>query len=73
MRDLQMKQLEAAKGNAVQYSLTHLFHIKPESILKSNFTPRIPGTGFSISINNPSFMLSIVISVSAILVSQIAF
>ena len=73
VRDLQRKQLEAVEGNAVQYSLTHLFHIKPESILKSNFTPRIPGTGFSISINNPSFMLSIVISVSAILVSQIAF
>ena len=79
VRDLQRKQLEAANKNeaaevnTVQYSLTHLFLIKPDSIPKSNFMPRIPGTGLSISIDNPSFMLSIVISVSAILVSQIAF
>ena len=73
VRDVQRKQLKAVQKNAVQYSLTHLFLVKPDSVPKSNFTPGIPGTGLSISINNPGFVLSIVISVSAILVSQIAF
>jgi hypothetical protein len=65
VRDVQEKQLEAGHNakSTVQYSLTHLFLIKVESVSKSSFLPRIPGTGLSISVENPGFVLSIVLCV----------
>ena len=74
IRKVQEKQLKAVKDQPLQYSITHsLFLIKSESFAKSNFMPRIPGTGLSISLNSPGFMLSIIISVFALIGSLIAF
>jgi hypothetical protein len=73
IREVQGKQLAEAKGSNVQYSLTHLFLIQNKSVSKSNFTPRIPGTGLSISINNPSFVVSIVLSTFALIGALVAF
>jgi hypothetical protein len=74
IRDVQGKQLKAVEDQPLQYSITHsLFLIKNDSSTKSNFTPRIPGTGLSISLNNPGFMLSIIISVFALIGSLIIF
>jgi hypothetical protein len=73
IREVQGKQLAEAKGSNVQYSLTHLFLIQNESVSKSNFTPRIPGTGLSISINSPSFVVSIVLSTFALIGALVAF
>ena len=62
------------KVNAsLEYSLTYLFPIKEESVYMSNFTPRIPGTGLGISISNPAFVVSIVLSIFALIGSMIAF
>ena len=65
IRKLQKEQLEsvAKSPSTLQYSLTHLFLIKAESVSKANFTPRIPGTGLYISISSPSFVLTIVFGV----------
>ena len=74
IRNVQEKQLKAVKDQPLQYSITHsLFLIKSENFAKSNFTPCIPGTGLSISLNIPGFMLSIIISVFALIGSLIAF
>ena len=74
VRGLQEKQLKKIMGkNTVQFTLTHLFVIKTESVSKSSFMPRIPGTGLSISINNPGFVLSIVFCVFGLIASQIKF
>ena len=58
---------------SLEYSLTHLLPIKEESVYMSNFTPRIPGRGLGISISNPAFVVSIVLSVFALIGSMIAF
>ena len=60
VRDKQKKQLEEGRkaNSTMQYSLTHLFLIKVESVSKSSFLPRIPGTGLSISVESPGFVLS---------------
>lgn len=73
IREVQKKQLTKAEDSNLQYSLTHLFLIKNESVSKSNFTPRIPGTGLSISINSPSFVVSIVLSTFALIGALVAF
>ena len=73
VREVQKKQLTEAEVSNVQYSLTHLFLIKNESVSKSNFTPRIPGTGLSISINSPTFVVSIVLSTFALIGALVAF
>ena len=73
IRKVQKKQLQEA-NTSLQYSLTHShFLIKEESFAKANFTPRIPGTGLSISLNSPGFMLSIVLSVFALIGALVAF
>ena len=60
-------------NSTMQYSLTHLFLIKVESVSKSSFLPRIPGTGLSISVESPGFVLSIVFSVFALIGTLISF
>ena len=57
----------------MQYSLTHLFLVKVESVSKSSFVPCIPGTGLSISVESPGFVLSIVFSVFALIGALISF
>ena len=71
-------KLKAAKGkyaneDCLEYSLINLVPIKEECISKSAFTPRIPGTGLGISITNPGFIISIVLSVFALIGAMIAF
>ena len=44
-----------------------MFLVKVESISKSSFVPRIPGTGLSISVESPGFVLSVVFSVFALI------
>ena len=75
IRDVQQKQLdEAAIANSkIQYSLTQLFLVKVESVSKSSFLPRIPGIGLSISVESPGFVLSVVLSVFAMIGSLISF
>lgn len=72
VRKLQADQLKFA--DSVQcHGLTHLFLIKVESVSKSAFAPRIPGTGFNVSINNPGFVLGILFCVFGLIGSQLAF
>ena len=72
IRKLQKEQLEIAeRRSTLQYSLTHLFLIKAESVSKANFTPRIPGTGLYISISSPSFVLTIVFGVFGLIGAHI--
>jgi hypothetical protein len=75
VRAVQEKQLKEGRNanSTMQYSLTHLFLIKVESVSKSCFLPRIPGTGLSISVENPGFVLSIVFSVFALIGALISF
>ena len=74
VRKLQQKQLDEAKDKStMQYSLTHLFLIKVESVSKSSFVPRIPGTGLSVSVESPGFVLSVVLSVFALIGALISF
>ena len=73
IRKVQKDQLQEAK-TSLQYSLTHsLFLVKDESFAKATFTPRIPGTGLSLSLNSPGFMLSILLSVFALIGALVAF
>ena len=58
---------------SLEYSYTYLFPIKEESVYMSTFTPRIPGTGLGISITNPGFVVSIVLSIFALIGALIAF
>ena len=75
VRDEQEKQLEEGRkaNSTIQYSLTHLFLIKVESVSKSSFLPRIPGTGLNISVESPGFVLSIVFSLFALIGTLISF
>ena len=80
-KDLEpLNDFQATRANSdnqrmynLEYSLTHLISIKQESLCKSAFTPRIPGTGLSISITNPGFVVSIVLSIFALIGAMIAF
>ena len=75
VRKVQERQLEEGRSanSAMQYSLTHLFLIKVQSVSKSSFLPRIPGTGLNISVESPGFVLSIVFSVFALIGTLISF
>ena len=76
VREVQQKQLdEAAQADStMQYSLTHImFLVKVESISKSSFVPRIPGTGLSISVESLGFVLSMVFSVFALIGALVSF
>ena len=73
IREIQKKQQEKTRDDDLQYSLTHLFLIKNESVSKANFTPRIPGTGLSISVSSPGFVVSIVLSVFALIGALVTF
>ena len=61
-----LNDMNAQSKFNIEYSLTHLFAIKHDSVCKSTFTPRIPGTGLSISVTNPGFVVSIVLSTFAL-------
>lgn len=74
IRETQEKQLEEARRKStMQYGLTQLFLIKFESVSKSNFTPRIPGTGLGIAVDSPGFVLSVVITVFALIGTLVNF
>ena len=74
IRKVQKNQLNEVETRPLQYSLTHsLFLIKIDSVAKSTFTPHIPGTGLSISLSSPGFMLSIILSVFALIGALVAF
>ena len=73
IRHIQKKQLKEAKDSNLQLSLSHILLVKSESVSKSSFSPRIPGTGLSIAINSPTFVLSIVLSIFALIGALIAF
>ena len=71
-------RLKGAKGkykkeDCLEYSLINLVPIREECIYLSAFTPRIPGTGLGISITNPAFVISIVLTVFALIGAMIAF
>lgn len=51
--------------------ISHL--IKSRKIPTSEFEPRIPGTGLRISINSPGFVLSVILSVFALIGALVAF
>ena len=73
IQKVQKDQLQEPK-TSLQHSLTHSFFlVKGESFAKVTFTPCIPGTGLSISLNSPGFMLIILVSVFALIGALVAF
>ena len=73
VRHIQKKQLKEAENSKLQLSLSRILLITNESVSKSSFSPRIPGTGLNIAINSPTFVLSIVLSIFALIGALIAF
>ena len=68
IRKVQLKQPKGVRDQPLQYSITHSLFL-----VKSIFTPQVPGTGLSILLNSPGFMLSIVLSVFALIGALVAF
>ena len=73
IRDVQEDQSSRFQRDPLQHGINYTYIIKEDSVAKSNFTPRIPGTGLSLSVNSPGFVLSIVLSIFALIGALIAF
>lgn len=73
IKHTQEKQLEEAKGRNLQLGFSYIVLITSKNVPNSSFSPRIPGTGLRIAINNPTFVLSIVLSTFGLIGALIAF